>query len=279
VVGFIYGDESSLDGCTGPIVLHCNRLQASVSTASPPIKILPIEDVRRPLAKQLREAFAFHYDCYVLLRKALQLETPAELASFVWLLAHSSESTIPIWPVEHTARSQLWVKQIFQDRCSLRSQLALAKKNDSEAAELLEHLLDLPEEILEQISMQIPNCPWTCLAAVLYVSSFSNHLRSNALCDGYINLDAELFVLHLPLFGRKYLVSIQNVPFRGSDNIGHVNTNGRFTVCWDEIGILDIFASSAIESLHNDHDGLPKQCAIFGPVELSLRVRVKRKVR
>lgn len=278
VVGFIYGDESSLEGCTGPIVLHRNRLQASVSTVSPPIKILPVEDVRRSFGKQLLEAFAFHYDCYVLLRKALQPETLAELASFVWHLAHSSQSTMPVWPVEHTARSQLWVKQIFQDRCSLRSQLDLAKTNDSEATELLEHLLNLPEEILEQISLQIPNCPWTCLAATLYVSSFSSYLRSNALCEGCINLDAELFVLHLPLFGRKYLVSIQNEPFRGSENIGHVNSNGRLMVCLDEIGILDIFVSSAIKGLHTHHDGLPKQCAIFGPVELSLRARVKKKV-
>lgn len=281
VVGFVYGDESSLQGWTGPIILHRNRLQSSISTVGDPIKVLPVEDVRWSFGKQLLEAFAFHYDCYVLLRKALRLETPAEVASIIWLLAHSSQPTIPVWPVEHAARSRLWVKQIFQDRCSLRSQLALTEKNDSEAAELLEHLLELPEEILEEISIHIPFCGWTRLAAVLYVSSFSDSLRSNALYDCHIDLDADLFVLHLPLFGRRYIARIQNYPFYGSETLGCTSSNNQVIVFSDEIGILDISSSSAINAINIHHDGIPKRCEVAFSVEpdMNLNVRLKKKVR
>lgn len=142
----------------------------------------------------------------------------------------------------------LQVKQVFLDREVLLTQHSMSKRSESEADELLARLVDLPEEILENISCQMQPCAWIRFATTLKVSKLHGKLRRPVETHCTIDLSQDLWVAHAHLAGRRYLTGLDNSPFPGSHRIAELGGCNRFVVTLDEIGVIDI--SSAIPSVN-----------------------------
>lgn len=244
------------------------------------IAIEPVEESRGSFDEHSFEAVVFHYDCYLLLRKLLQANDPAKLDRFVWHLASSISPLWPIWPAEHSTRSKLWMSQIW-DRISLRSQQVLAEKYDPQAAGILTNLIKLPEELLEQIPCRILPCAWARLAAVCYVSSLFKVFIGLEGSDNSVDLHADLFVLYIPIAGRKYMGRIKNYAFPRCEALRRVASNDQIIVCSDEIGILNICAAPTNYPITTSDDGMTKWLQVVSEAEQSagMTFQARRKAR